>query len=135
MLVIVPAVVLLGLGVLVGVVIGRGSDSGKSDTAVLSSVPASAIGDPSRGEQIWTAKSCSLCHSIDGKGGSDAPPLDFMRGKQSVRDIAGMSGTIWDHVPKMLPAFREEGIPFPSISRAEMADLIAYLHGGPPPAK
>ena len=67
-------------------------------------------------------------HSFNGKGGTDAPPLDFMRERQSVRDIAGMSGAIWDHVPKMLPAFREENIPFPSISRDEMADLIAYLH-------
>jgi hypothetical protein len=46
-----------------------------------------------------------------------------------------MSGTIWNHVPLMVHHFEEEGIPYPSFSANEMADLIAYLHGGgPPPA-
>lgn len=133
-LIIVPAAVLLGLGILVGVLLNGGFDSEQQD-GVSFSVPAAAIGNSVRGEQLWTTKSCAMCHSYGGKGGTDAPPLDYMRGNLSVHDIAGMSGNIWNHLPQMLPAFRAEKIPFPSIAPDEMADLIAYLHGAPAPAR
>jgi mono/diheme cytochrome c family protein len=35
----------------------------------------------------------------------------------------------------MLPHFKEEGVPFPTFKRNQMADLIAYLHGGGPGVK
>jgi hypothetical protein len=31
----------------------------------------------------------------------------------SAREIADMSGQIWDHLPAMLPRFREEKVPVP----------------------
>lgn len=37
-----------------------------------------------------------------------------------------MSGRIWDHLPAMLPHFEEEGIPVPTFTGFQMADLIAY---------
>lgn len=135
LLVVVPAALLIGLGILVGVLVGGGFDSGQSGEVSPSAVPVAAIGNSVRGEQLWTAKSCVMCHSLGGKGGTDAPPLDYMQGDLSIEGIAGMSGAIWNHVPDMLPRFREEKIPFPSISPDEMADLIAYLHSGPAPAR
>ena len=72
------------------------------------------------------------CHSYGGSGGTDAPAFDSMRGKLSVRDIASMSGTIWNHAPHLAEHFSEEKIPFPSFGAGEMADLLAYLHRGPP---
>ena len=71
----------------------------------------------------------------------DAPPREVVMETRAldpgmfIEGIAGMSGTIWNHLPAMLPAFREEGIPYPSISPDEMADLIAYLHGGSTPSE
>ncbi len=88
------------------------------------------IGDPARGARLWQSKRCSDCHSYAGRGGEDAPPLDFMRGHMSAREIADMSGQIWDHLPAMLPHFREEKIPVPTFTQGEMADLIAFLHSG-----
>jgi cytochrome c2 len=88
------------------------------------------IGDPARGARLWQSKRCSDCHSYAGRGGEDAPPLDFMRGHMSAREIADMSGQIWDHMPAMLPHFREEKIPVPTFTQGEMADLIAFLHSG-----
>jgi hypothetical protein len=55
-----------------------------------------------------------------------------MTGDLSAREIANMSGDIWNHVPQMIHHFKEEGIAFPVFSDEEMADLIAYLHGGAP---
>ena len=88
------------------------------------------IGSPVRGARIWDSKGCSDCHSYGGRGGEDAPPLDFMKGHMSAREIADMSGQIWDHLPAMLPHFREENIPVPTFTEGEMADLIAFLHSG-----
>jgi len=88
------------------------------------------IGDPARGARLWQSKRCSDCHSYGGRGGEDAPPLDYMRGHMSAREIADMSGQIWDHLPAMLPHFREEQIPVPTFTQGEMADLIAFLHSG-----
>src|SRR6266508_1752555 len=88
------------------------------------------IGDPARGARLWQSKRCSDCHSYAGRGGEDEPPLDFMRGHMSAREIADMSGQIWDHLPAMLPHFREEKIPVPTFTQGEMADLIAFLHSG-----
>jgi mono/diheme cytochrome c family protein len=98
-------------------------------------LPVSSIGDASKGQQLFTSKGCSSCHSYGGKGGTDAPPLDFMKGHISPSEIADMSGIIWNHVPAMLPHFKEEGIPFPTFKANEMADLIAFLHGGAPGGK
>jgi cytochrome c2 len=88
------------------------------------------IGDPARGARLWQSKRCADCHSYAGRGGEDAPPLDYMRGHMSAREIADMSGQVWDHLPAMLPHFREEKIPVPTFTQGEMADLIAFLHSG-----
>lgn len=47
-----------------------------------------------------------------------------------------MSGDIWNHLPQMLSHFEEEGIPFPSFEEGQMANLVAFIHGGgTPPAR
>ena len=128
LLVVFPAVLVLGIGIGVGVLIGRSTKESKSAPSSTPSV--TPIGDVANGAALWSAKGCSGCHSIAGKGGKDAPPLDFMRGKLSEQDIANMSGTIWNHTPSMAMHFSEEKIPFPTFNGNEMADLIAFIHGG-----
>lgn len=32
--------------------------------------------DPARGRQLFASKGCVVCHSVNGVGGKDAPPLD-----------------------------------------------------------
>jgi cytochrome c6 len=98
-------------------------------------LPVQSIGDPQKGAQLFSSMGCSSCHSYGGSGGTDAPPLDFMKGKLSPSEVADMSGIIWNHVPGMLPHFKEEGVPFPTFKGNQMADLIAYLHGGGPGVK
>lgn len=92
------------------------------------SLPPHEFGDPVKGARLFLSRGCAGCHSYAGKGGTDAPPLDFMAGHLSAREVANMSGRIWNHMPAMLPHFKEEGSPFPAFSGYEMADLIAYLH-------
>ncbi len=123
----------------VGWAIGHSTSGTKTRTVAApaghqggANLSVSAIGSPTKGQALFDSNRCSDCHSYAGHGGSDAPPLDYMRGHLSAREIAGMVGTIWDHLPNMLPHFKKEGVPLPSFTRGQMADLIAYLHGGPP---
>ena len=109
---------------------GQASTPAPAGHAGGPNLPIAQIGDPARGAQLFQSKHCSDCHSYAGQGGEDAPPLDFMRGHLSAREIADMSGRIWDHLPAMLPHFREEDIPVPTFAQGEMADLIAFLHSG-----
>ncbi|MGN6586103.1 MAG: c-type cytochrome [Solirubrobacterales bacterium] len=127
-LLVLGAICLLGLGVLIGVLI-ESDDSSQPPT-----LQADEIGNVKDGRALFVTQGCAMCHSFEGQGGSDAPPLDFMKGELTGGDIANMSGMIWNHVPMMKEAFAEEHIPFPEFSGNEMASLIAYLHaGGPPP--
>ena len=125
-------------GGLVGWFVGREMPSEAATEAATSApepghvgganLPVAEFGDPVKGAALWEAKACSDCHSIGGEGGTDAPPLDSMSGHLSAREIADMSGQIWNHVPAMVEHFKEEGIPFPNFSEGEMADLVAFLH-------
>lgn len=122
------AVCLVGLGVLIGVLIEGGSSSPPG------TLQADEIGNVKDGRTLFVSQGCAMCHSFEGQGGSDAPPLDFMKGELTAGEIANMSGLIWNHVPIMQEAFKAEHIPFPEFSKNQMASLIAYLHaGGPPP--
>lgn len=142
-------VALIALGVVVvaavaGFAVGRASKDSDATPAGLAEpapeghrgagLPPQEFGDPVRGAALFESKRCADCHSYAGKGGTDAPPLDSMRGHLSARDVANMSGKVWNHLPAMLPHFEEEGIAFPTFENDEMADLIAYLHSeGPAP--
>ncbi len=127
-LLVLGAVVLVGVGLLIGVLIEGGGSQAVGET-----VQASQIGNAKDGRELFVSQGCSMCHSFEGRGGTDAPDLDFMKGKLTANDIANMSGLIWNHVPAMQAAFAEEHIPFPEFKGNQMASLIAYLHGGGPP--
>lgn len=126
---------LVAVGTTVGFIVGR--ESGSSSTSSVpaghrgTGLPADEFGDPARGAQLFVSKGCADCHSYGGKGGTDAPPLDFMAGHRSARDIANMSGRLWNHLPAMLEHFKEEGLPVPTFADDQMADLVAYLHSEP----
>jgi mono/diheme cytochrome c family protein len=127
-----PVLLLLGAACLVGIglLIGLAANGDETKTSSTGALKASSIGDPSLGRHLFVTEHCSDCHSYEGKGGSDAPPLDYMRGHLSAKDVADMTGQIWNHFPAMERALKEEKIAFPTFSGDEMADLIAYLHGG-----
>ena len=126
---------LIAGGGVVGWVVGKESKS--TATAAPAAAPVGhtgqglasrAFGDSAKGKALFASKRCIDCHSYNGQGGTDAPALDYMRGHLSAREIAGMSGDIWNHVPMMIDHFKDENIPFPTFTEAEMADLIAFLH-------
>ena len=126
---------LVAVGTTAGFIVGR--DSKTSSGAPVTTAPAGhsgsglaahEFGDPAVGARLFASKGCADCHSYGGKGGTDAPPLDDMAGHLSAREVADMSGQIWNHLPVMLQHFKKEGIPVPTFQADEMADLVSYLH-------
>lgn len=125
------AAALIGIGIAIGVAIERDGDEHTAAEPLM----AAQIGDAGNGRRLFTEYGCASCHSYAKRGGEDGPALDFMRGRLGATDIADMAGRIWNHLPAMERFFEEEGIPFPIFKGHEMADMIAYLHGGGPPPR
>ncbi len=93
----------------------------------LTPAAGQAPGDSSRGQELFAAKHCARCHLPHGQRGM-GPPLDQLRRPQGAYEVAGR---LWNHVPAMFTALKQEGIEWPRISAAEMADLMTYLQAAP----
>lgn len=124
---------LVAVGVAAGYIVGHASKAAPATTVAVAGhegagLPASDFGDAAVGARLFVSKGCADCHSYGGHGGTDAPPLDFMSGHLSAREVANMSGRIWNHLPAMLGHFKEEGLAVPTFQDDEMANLVAYLH-------
>ncbi|RMG45358.1 MAG: hypothetical protein D6723_18520 [Acidobacteria bacterium] len=82
-------------------------------------------GNPLVGRRLFAQKGCRRCHAINGMGGQVGPDLGRREWHRSVTEIAG---AMWNHGPKMWAKMKQLGIPRPTFSQNEMADLIAYLY-------
>ena len=84
------------------------------------------LGDARRGQEVFHARQCSLCHSINGEGGNSAPDL----GRSVGRGFAPyrLAGLFWDHAPAMWDAMRKRSMPVPAVSDRDAADLFAYFY-------
>jgi len=82
-------------------------------------------GNPFRGRMLFVDKLCYRCHSVWGQGGSLGPEM--------ARVVAGkplgqLTGEFWNHTPRMISAMLDAGDRWPTLYRAEMADLLSYLY-------
>ncbi|HEX4486525.1 MAG TPA: c-type cytochrome [Terriglobales bacterium] len=88
--------------------------------AVAETVPAATPPGAVRGRALF-GRNCAFCHGKDADGGESGP--DLTRSKLVARDIRGdkIRATIHDgRIEKGMP-------PFPRITPAELADLIAFI--------
>ena len=84
---------------------------------------AQAPADAARGHALFEQKQCSHCHQPRGQRG-DGPALEDIRRPQGALELAGR---IWNHAPVMFALLKQQGLEWPQIGAAEMADLMAYL--------
>lgn len=63
----------------------------KSDKSIRLSLP---VIDPKRGRELFVAKGCVLCHSVNGVGGRAGPPLDQLSEGEYI-DILDFSARMW----------------------------------------
>ena len=91
--------------------------------AILQEIP-SVTGNPTRGRDVFVEKGCLSCHAVRGAGDKIGPDLAAaLVGK----GIVGIAAAMLNHYPRMSEALREKKTNLPSLSPAEMDDLVAYL--------
>ncbi|MEK6665019.1 MAG: c-type cytochrome [candidate division NC10 bacterium] len=88
---------------------------------------AQAPGDAARGSAVFEQKQCARCHQPRGQRGT-GPALEEVRRPQGGLELAGR---IWNHAPVMFALLKQQGLEWPQIAAAEMADLMAYLQADP----
>ena len=94
---------------------------------IAASLPALGQDAVTRGQEVYTAQKCSLCHSVAGKGGK-ASPLDGVGGKLSADDIKQ-----WITHPKeaTTKANSTKKPPMPAkygtLPAADLDALVAYM--------
>jgi len=82
-------------------------------------------GNPANGKILFKEKKCINCHSPKDEKGKVEVNLKGIDLKKSVAEIASL---MWNHSPLMLEYMKVKSISWPSFTKNEMADIIAYLY-------
>src|SRR5215472_643920 len=80
--------------------------------------------DPEAGAQVFEAKGCAKCHSVNGVGGKISPDLAKISRPRTFYDL---SADLWNHLQKMTGKMQELGITKPKLDPREAADLAGFL--------
>jgi mono/diheme cytochrome c family protein len=83
-------------------------------------------GDAQRGAEVFRTQNCVICHSIRGEGGTSAPDLGKIIGRQYTP--SWVASIMWNHAPAMWTAIETKGVPKPQLTEGQAADLFAYFH-------
>jgi mono/diheme cytochrome c family protein len=79
-----------------------------------------ASGDPRKGESVFRARNCAMCHD---SGQAGAPSLRASGQFSAIRMVAAL----WKHGPKMLDEMERRKIAWPQLSAGDLSNLVAYL--------
>jgi len=90
--------------------------------------------DAVEGRALFASKGCVVCHSINGVGGVDAPPLDaeFMDLPMNPFQFAAR---MWTGAEAMVELQRDELGDVIYLDGDELAAIIAFVHDGDEQAK
>jgi cytochrome c551/c552 len=81
---------------------------------------------PQQGSVVFRAKGCIRCHSVNGEGGKVGP--DLGRRNPARSELPQLVTAMWNHAPKMWERMRADGVPRPSLSYDDVAQLLSYLY-------
>ncbi len=80
-----------------------------------------------RGRMLFASKGCVTCHSVNGVGGEDAPPLDAHEMRLFMNPFE-FAAKMWKGAATMI-ALQEEALGEQiSFTGEELADIIAFAH-------
>lgn len=83
-------------------------------------------GSAGRGRRVFTRKNCAACHDEPSSGAPDLRKMLAAR-SEPLRPFS-MVSVLWLHGPAMLARMKATNLSWPSFSRGEMVDLMAYLN-------
>ncbi len=86
--------------------------------------------DPARGRKVFTEKGCVACHSINGVGGDDAPPLDA-----TLMNPFEFAAKMWRGAEAMIILQHDELGEQIELTGQDLADIIAFVHSHEEQAK
>lgn len=93
---------------------------------LLAGAPALAQSAAEKGQQVFTAQRCSMCHAVAGQGNAKGP-LDGVGKKYSAAELKAWLTTPADmaakHNATRKPAMRD----FSKLPPADLDNLVAYL--------
>jgi mono/diheme cytochrome c family protein len=84
------------------------------------------LGEPGRaqrGREVFRAKQCASCH----EGPADKP---ILRGERVFTPFH-LIAHVWEHGTLMQQAMKQKGIRWPTLSPADVSDIVAYLNTRP----
>jgi mono/diheme cytochrome c family protein len=81
-------------------------------------------GAASAGREVFDARGCIECHTVDGGGAGPGP--DFARLTQFASPLYIAQG-IWNHGPAMLETLDEAGMEPPRFQEGDLANLSAFI--------
>ncbi len=76
------------------------------------------------GWDVFAKKGCGKCHALRGVGGGIGPDLGRIETGKSFFELGA---AMWNHLPRMGAKMLEVGIERPTLTAAEVSDLIAFL--------
>lgn len=106
--------------VVTGLVVGLAMGLAAQTTVRGAGGVTGASGDPVKGEKIYAAQKCNLCHKVGATGGKLGPDLSAVATR---RDAAWMDKYLQN--PKIVDP--KNKMPAVKVKGQDLADLIAYL--------
>ena len=82
-------------------------------------------GDAARGKKFFTAKRCAECHALDGAAGKRG--LNWA----ALADPIELGRQMWNHGPAMRAEMQAKDVKLPTLTAAEMNDMLVYLRALP----
>jgi mono/diheme cytochrome c family protein len=76
------------------------------------------------GGKVFAEKGCGKCHALRGIGGGIGPDLGRIETGKSFFELGA---AMWNHLPRMGGRMRDVGIERPTLTPAELSNLIAFL--------
>ena len=83
--------------------------------------------DAARGRKLFASKGCVVCHSVNGVGGEDAPPLDAATMERPMNPFE-FAAKMWRGADAMIYLQREELGEQIELTGDELSDIIAFSH-------
>ncbi len=83
-------------------------------------------GSPQQGSQVFLAKGCIHCHSVNGEGGKVGP--DLGRKSTAESSLPQLVTAMWNHAPQMWERMSTDRVSYPNLSYDDVAQLLAYLY-------